>query len=330
MYRFLLLSICSLLLFSCGSESSTMADHAAYHNPTVQSLTDAIAATPNDAELYYKRSIALSQIDQDSLSLLDLQKAVSIDSTKAQYYQAIGFVQINLGDNKGAVAAFKRNLQFEPQNATYILLLAKSLLLDNKLAEAKDWVAKASANRTNYLEADFMTAQIKAAEKDTMGAIALTRNILERNHTYYDASLQLADWYKSTNNENAVSQYQKTFALDTTDATPLYEIARFYEQAGRLEEAKQAFRACVISDPDYSYGYVHYGDILMKQDSYAKAQRQYEIAIATDPANADAWYGKGYSYEQQNQKDSAIRYYGQSLRFDPGLTAARDALKRLK
>jgi tetratricopeptide (TPR) repeat protein len=330
-FKYCIVLFCCFCLIACtDADDAAVADHPAYHNPTVQQLTDAIAENPNDAALYYKRSIALSRINQDSLSLIDLLKATSIDSTKPEYYQAIGFVQINLGNYAAATTAFERNLQFDPGNATYMLLIAKSLLEEKKTAAAQEWVTKAMNARPNYLEAEFMHAQIKAAEHDTLTAIKLTQSILQRNPAYYDASLQLADWYKGLNDNQAIVQYQKTFALDTTDATPLYEIARFYEQQGKLNEAKQAFRRCVISDPDYSYGYIHYADILMKQDSHEKALRQYELAIATDPANADAWYGKGLSLEHQEKKDSARYSFQQALTLDPDLQVAKDALLRLK
>jgi hypothetical protein len=98
-FKYCIVLFCCFCLIACtDADDAAVADHPAYHNPTVQQLTDAIAENPNDAALYYKRSIALSRINQDSLSLIDLLKATSIDSTKPEYYQAIGFVQINLGN----------------------------------------------------------------------------------------------------------------------------------------------------------------------------------------------------------------------------------------
>jgi len=327
--RILFISGMALFLAACNPVAEPPFDHPAYHNPTVQSLTDAIAANPKDPELYFQRSIALSHINQDSLSLADLEKAVKLAPENPQYIQAIGFIQLNLERPEEAVRAFRKSLELTPKDPRVRLLLAQAYIAANDLNNAQKHTLAVLKQRPGYSEAILTDAQIRAAQKDTTAAIAIVKDLLARDSLYYDASLQLADWYKTAGNPLAIAQYQRTFAIDTTDATPLYEIGRFYEQNKELEKAKLAFRACVLNDPDYTYAYIHYGDILMKQDSFGKAENQYALAIKRDPANADAWYGKGSALEKLKQPDSARKYYNQALVFDPGLVEAAAAMKRL-
>jgi len=328
--RILFVSGIVLLFAACNSVVEPPFDHPAYHNPTVQSLTDAIAANPRDPDVYFQRSIALSHVDQDSLSLIDLQKSVKLAPGNPKYIQAIGFIQMNLGQPGEAVKAFRKNLELTPGDFRVRLLLAKAYIDAGELDSARKQTTIVLNKAPGYGEAVLTDAQIKAALNDTSSAIASLKELLVKDSLFYDASLQLADWYKGQGNPLAVIQYQRTFVLDTTDATPLYEIGRFYEQQNELVKAKTAFRNCVVNDPDYTYAYIHYGNILIQQDSSDRALRQYELAIKREPANADAWYGKGMAYEKLKERDSAIRYYGQALIFDPSLADARIAIKRIK
>ena len=328
--RNILLISCLILIAACNQGTEQISDHPAYHNPTVQPYTDAVATWPDSADLYFQRSLALSKIDQDSLVLIDLQKAASLAPKKTLYLNAIGYVQLNLGHPDRAITAFKKSLSLKPGDAEIRLQLAQALMENHQLDAAASETESLIQDAPRYLPAQLMQAKMKAAQKDTAAAIQLTAAILNQDHRYYEASLQLADWYKATGDNRAVEQYHYTFTLNPDDATPLYEIGRFFQQKKQWEDAKAAYKSCVLTDGDYTYAYIHTAEILMQQDSLDKARRILNIALATEPANADAWYYTGACFEKMHQADSARHYYDQAAYFGYDAAVIRSALSRLQ
>lgn len=327
--RSILLILCLALVLSCNQEAEQVSDHLAYHNPTVQPFTDAIGIWPDSADLYFQRSLALSRINQDRLVLIDLQKASSLAPEKVLYLNAIGYVQLNLGHPDQAITIFKKSLSLSPDDPEIRMQLAQAYMENHQLDAAATETESLVHDAPRYLPARLMQAKMKAAKQDTAAAIQMATAILDQDHRYYEASLQLADWYKATGDNRAVAQYHYTFSLNPDDATPLYEIGRFFQQKKQWEEAKAAYKSCVLTDGDYTYAYIHTAEILMQQDSLAKAQRILKLALATSPANADAWYHAGACFEKMQQPDSARRYYDQAAYFGYDAAVIRSALSRL-
>jgi len=318
-----------LFLFSC-KEQNTQTDHPAYHNPTVQAFTDSIQMNPDVPQFYFLRAEALSNLQMDSLALIDVLKAAQLDSNNAQYLYTIGYLNLQLDKPEAAIKALKKNLDLLPGNVNTRLLLSKAYIANNNTEAALEETSKVLAAAPNHPGALFGMAQIKAAQKDTAAAIALAKQLLVADKNNYSASYQLADWYKAQGNAAAVTQYQYTFALDTMDVNPLFEIGEFYEQQKQWELAKQAYKACFVKDLDFTDAYLQMGKILYQQDSTEKALRQFNIAISTAPNSAEAYLHKGLSFQKLNLKDSAVAALNQALVFDHQLQAAKDALKKLK
>ncbi|PSK94569.1 tetratricopeptide repeat protein [Taibaiella chishuiensis] len=320
---------CLILGASCGDKKNT-ADHAAYHNPMVQPYTDSIDAHPEIATWYFERAKALSSVNEDSLCLADLQQAVKLDSLNPQYVQALGNIYLELEQPAQAITAFRKNLLLSPGDARVRLLLSKAYLENKNEAAAQQEVEKVLAAAPNYPDALYWQAKIKYVQKDTTAAINLVKQALAIDSGYYQAAYQLADWYASVDIKAAIPQYEKTFRMDTLDVSPLFEIGELYKQRQQLQQAKEAYRVCILKDPDYTDAYIETGKILALQDSTEKALRQFLLAIQTRPGSAEAYLNKGLCYEKLKQRDSAIVALRQALVFKPGLKAAQEALLRLK
>lgn len=318
-----------ILIASCGKETGST-DHPAYHNPTVQPYTDSIAANPESATWYFERAKALSGVNEDSLCLIDLQQAVRIDSLNPIYVQALGNVYLELEQPAKAVSAFQKNLKLAAGDARVRLLLSKAYLENNDTIAAQQEVSKVLAAAPNYPDALYWQAKIRMAQHDTIAAIALAKQALTLDSGYYQASYQLADWYAAKGLPEAIPQYEKTFRMDTLDVSPLFEIGEMYKNRNQLQQAKDAYRVCILKDPDYTDAYIETGKILRQQDSTEKALRQFLLAIQTQPSSATAYLYKGLCYEKLKQKDSAVIALRQSLVFKPGQKEAQEALSRLK
>ncbi len=315
---------------SCTNNNSKNQDHPAYHNPTVAPLTDSINLSPHNAALLYERCIALSKLNEDSLALEDVLNAIHIDSTNTDYLNAAAYLYINLNQPEKAVSYFKKSCQIKPQNVTNHIELARTYMMTGQNDEAQKIITNILNEAPNYPPALLAAAQLKAAQHDTLNAIKQAESLVKIEPQYYEASMQLADWYSGLSDTKAVAQYQNTFLIDTTDATPLFEIGIFYKRKKEWEAAKAAFTKCALIDNDFSFAYVNTGEILIQQDSFQKAIRILDLAIKTKPNNADAWFLKGNAYKKTGKNDSAKYHYNQAATFGYNAQEIKKALSEIK
>jgi tetratricopeptide (TPR) repeat protein len=323
-------SVAMMLLSSCGNKATSDNDNPAYHNPAVQPYTDSIALNPEHAEYYYRRAEALTEINNDSLALIDVQKALSYEKNNAQYTFTAGYLQLQLGQAKEAIKTLKHNLEQTPGNVNTRMLLSRAYLADAKIQPAQEQVNKILAAAPRHPGALMILADIKAAEKDTVATINILKEIIATDAGNYNASYQLGDWYKATNNPAAVAQYQYTYSLDTNDVNPLFEIGDYYEHQGQVQKAKEAFIYCIEKDRDFTDAYIHLGKIYLRENATDKALRHFNLAITTKPDHAEAYYYKGLCFEKMQQRDSAVVAFRQALVFDRGMKEAAEALRKLK
>lgn len=326
------LILVSLAFFlSCGNNTDEQElQHKAYQNPSVVNITDAIALKPEDASLYFKRSIALSHIQQDDLALKDLDKAIALEPQNDTYLIGKGELLYVLGRYSESVMVFKKAFELNPQKIQIQLSIAKSLLMDNKGVQAEQVVDKLLTQIPDYPDAYFVQAQIDTANANIPEAILNLKKALYIDPYYYEASLMMAEVLAASNQSKAVSVYKYTYSLDSSDVYPLSQIGFYYEQVKDTVRAKIAYNEAIGQDKDYTDAYIRLGKILVSQDSIEKAKRMFNIAVLTEPTNSQAHYLLGSMYERLNVKDSAKMFYSNALGLDPQNKIAKEAFEQIK
>jgi tetratricopeptide (TPR) repeat protein len=321
-----------LILFSCGGGSRQQAPAApsgALLHPSVKKFSDKIVASPNDASLYYQRGLALKKLAEDSLALNDFNKAVSLDTTKAAYYSAIGDLMFEHKDITNSVIWFKKAIKLDPKDPVAHLKFAKLLIYLNKMpesfAEINDVLRRDPFNPEGY----FLKGIIYKNTNDTPKAISSFQTAIQVDPRYRDAMIQLGLLHAAQKDSVCIKYFNNAFALDTTDVLPLYGKAMYFQEGNNYEKAKEVYKQCILYDPQYGNAYFNIGWILMHQDSLEKAERQFDYVTRIEPNNAEAYYNRGVCRELQEKTQPAIADYKQAVEFDPEYQEAKDALKRL-
>mgnify|MGYP003582619253 CR=1 FL=1 len=324
--------LCLTVLSSCGEEPKTAAPEnlpAALVNPMIRPLTEAIAADTGNAALYYQRSVELNKMGQDSLTQVDLMKAVSLDPDNVGYRESLTFFLIDKKKAALAMEQVKILKQKNPKNETYTLLEAEAYMAGNELAKAETILTDLMTRLPGEPDVLLDASRLKAAQKDTAGAIDYAKKVLQITPNFFDGLYQLADLYSATGNAEALKWYDKIYRLDTLNPNPLYDAALFYQRKGDLAAAKRFFVKTIYVDKDFTDAYIQHGKILLSQDSVSKAERQFSIAIEVAPNSAEAYYQKGLTLLKQNKKAEAKSAFNQALVFNRNHTAAREAVQHL-
>lgn len=324
---------CLLLLLACKANQSAnqqKTNPVFLQTPELKKITDKIHDNPENARLYYDRGLLLHQQNEDSLALMDFNNAVKFDSTKAEYYSAIGDLLFDHKDLSGSVKWIRKAIELNPNDPKAHLKIAKMFIyMQNYPTAFKEinLVLKADAMSP---EAYYLKGMIYKELKDSSNkALSSFLTAVQIKPDYKDALLQIGLLYDKRNDSVALKYYQNAFAADSTDVSSLYAKGMFYQTRNQMEAAKAAYFSCLKYDKNFSNAYFNLGYILMQQDSFESAIAQYDAAIKTDPVNAGAYYNRGVCKELLNQLPAAAKDYQQALLFKKDYQEAKDGLQRV-
>ena len=329
--RFLPAIAVFIFFFSCkqdGTKNETPADPV-FNTPELKSISEKIAANPKDASLYYDRGNMLHRLKADSLALADFKKAISIDSSKADYYSAVGDILFEHKDIDGSAVWLEKALKLNPEDATARLKIAKLFIYSqdyNKaFAEINIVLRKNAYNTEGY----FLKGIIRKDLKDTAEAISSFQTVIQIDPNYRDAAIQLGLLYSGKKDPVALKYFDNAFAMDSSDVFPLYAKALFFQNRNELEKAKDIYRSIILRDRSYSDAFFGIGWVNMQQDSFEKAAQQFKIVTQLEPDNASAYYNYGLCNEVLGNKKDALDAYKQALVFDEQYEDAEKGVKRV-
>jgi len=150
--------------------------------------------------------------------------------------------------------------------------------------------------------------------------------------------------------EEAIKSFRKTHELQPTSALPLLlwadactqldkcdEAMRLFKQAreienivevdeheglcllqmGNIPEAEQLFDRVIERRPDYHWGYIHKGKLLMERKQHADAEACFVKAMKLNTKAHEALYLLALLHEHRGQADIAIRYAIQAIQVSP-------------
>ena len=316
--------------FSCKQQANKpVSVHPAFQDSVVNSLTVKIGKDPNNAGLYFQRGQALRRLAFDSMALVDYKRAATLDSSRAEYFSAVGDLLFDHKDVSGSVPWIERAVQLNPGDPQARMKIAKLFVFIKEYPKAFSEINTVLRQNAMNPEGYFLKGIIYKDLKDTAKAISSFQTTLQVDPDYKDAMIQLGTIYASRKDPLALKYYDNAFRIDTADVFPLYARGMFYQEQERFEEAKEEYRRAIVHDRDYDNAYFGMGYILMQQDSLDKAYRQFDLVTQLNPTDAKAYYNRGLCSELMGRTEQAREDYKQALVFEPEYPEAKEGLRRL-
>lgn len=327
--KFLPLLMGAIIIVSCKGKKHAGSQDVIFERPELKDITEKINSDPKNAKLYFQRGNILHHMQLDSLSLTDYEKAANLDSSKAEYFSAVGNLLFDHKDVTGSVKWLKKAIALNPQDPTAHLKIAKLFVIIQDYPSAFSEINTVLRQDVYNPEAYFLKGFIYRDLKDTTKAISSFQTAVDVDPKYRDAMLEIGQLYSAKRNPLALKYFDNAFKLDTTDVMPLYAKGMFFQNQNQFDQAKAEYKDCILHNTQYANAYFSIGWILLQQDSVDKAWRQFDLVTKIDPNNADAYYNRGLCSEMMNKKGEAIADYKQALVFNKNYTDAKNALKRL-
>lgn len=337
---FFISGICSTLLFTqCKSDvekkddpgnAKTDSINAKINLPALKQLNAEILKDPDNAALYNKRARLYLGIKQFDLAAGDVRRALSIDSSKVEYY--LTKVDLAYANNKTRDArdVLESTIKKFPDNVEALLKAAELYYIVKQYQPALDYINKALKVDENMARAYHLKGTIYAENGDTARAISSFVTATEQDNKYFEAFYDIGILYAASKNPLAFDYYDNALRIRTNDPKVLYAKAKLFQNLKKTNEAIRVYETLIQVDKTdaqvcYNLGAIY---LLEKRDK-AKALTLFSKAIENDPSYTAAYYSRGYTYALMNDKENAKADYNMCLQLVPNYEGAVQGLNEL-
>ncbi len=115
----------------------------------------------------------------------------------------------------------------------------------------------------------------------------------------------------------AVDAFRQAITTDPKDSAALYALGVLVADQGQTNEAVNAFRQAVAADPKDAKAWSNLGMLLRELGQTNAAEDAFRQAVAADPKDAVAWYNLGGLYRIHEHYDEARNALEQALLYRP-------------
>jgi tetratricopeptide (TPR) repeat protein len=229
------------------------------------------------------------EFENDNLkeSLKLYGKAISIDTSKSDYYCERGQVYVQLNKFQEALLDFN-----------------KSIVLDNKNVDAfhNRAILYYSSQYPDYAILDNNEA-LKYVKNDTL------KYILFNNRG--NAKAMKRDF------QGAYEDYLKVLDFDSTDIDALTNMGAILDDLGKDQEAIMYLERAIRVQPDFIGGYGNLAFRYIKLGDFEKALSLNNKVISMDPESALAFNNRGFVYYKMGDYKNALIDVNKSLKMYP-------------
>jgi len=300
------------------------------HSPLLLPLTDSIRQFPDNANLYFRRALLLFNTDP-ALALNDFEKAAQLDPKATDHWAGAGEAALVTEQYEKAGNFFEKALQTVPGNTYLQYRLATAWIEKGHYERADSLAGVMGQKQASVPQSFYLKARIAEDKKDTTQAIAHLKAAIAAGgkESEYNAVLELADLLHARHAPDAPKYYELALELDPTNADPLFELAKYYEELGKAKEATATYKRCVETDPGYAPAYIALGKQETARQQWKAGLSFFNLAARARPNEAEAYYYRGLCYEQLGNKAAAADDYRKAISFKRDYAEAKAALEKV-
>ncbi len=208
----------------------------------------------------------------------------------------------------------------------------------NDLRSADREFSAALKRNAAFFPAEAGLGYVALAQKDYRGALGRFDRALARSPRYPSALVGRGDALLGLGRTGeALKMFEAALAADPSLAIARERIqvlqlrtlkeqlasARKAADAGRLDEARQAYERAIAASPDSAFLYRDLGAVERKQGDRGAALASYRKAVALDSGDAQSFAQIGDLLEESGDFDGAMQAYQQAAAIEPGPAIAQ-------
>lgn len=333
MNRILLLLLIALV--SCTNNSSEkgskITEVTSVESVSVlDSLSTLIVNNPENSNNYYRRALYFHEEGEYSQAVDDIQRALAIDSTVAEYHFIEGNIYYDDQQFKEAFESYQKTVKYDNEHELAILKLCQIELVLQNYDLALEMVNKALKINPMNPSAYYLKGFIYLDSRDTATAVSSFQTAIEVDPNHYDSYIILGKIWLTENPEYAESYYNQALEIQPESIEALYNMGILLQGQERYRETYPVYNRIIELDSSAYFAYYNKGYVLLVSDSsYTGAIDEFENSLRFYPYYHQAFYNIGLCYENLGDEKAAEVNYRKALDIDPQFDPAANGLSRL-
>lgn len=301
-----------------------------FNSAELKAVNKELLEDPNNPDLYIKRSKVYLSIKEYEAALGDCKLAIKLDSNQSTYYLSLVDVHYAMNNTRLAKESLLEIEKRFPDNSEALLKLAELYFLVKQYQEAITYVNKSLKLDEHQATAYHLKGNIYREIGDSTKAISSFQTAVEQDNAYTDAYYDIGLMYAARNNPVALEYYNNALRVNPRHAQALYARAKFYQDAGKDEEAIREYENILSKIPDCETCAYNLGAIQLEvKKDYKKALEHFSKAISINPNYLEAYFARGYTYYLLKDKNSSRADYKMCLQLEPNYENAIEGLNEL-
>ncbi|MCB9309996.1 MAG: hypothetical protein H6567_08065 [Lewinellaceae bacterium] len=328
-YIYTLLCVISLN-FGCKDSSSQVVAESGQMDPQISALTEEIDKNPEKPSLLFDRASRYYELQNYDLAILDLKKAIHLDTLNPIYYHLLSDVYLDNYNSKEAINTMLYAVAMHPDRIPSLLKLAELRYIIEDYDESILTINEIIKLDPLNAEAFFMLGVNFKALNDIPRATNAFQRAVELDTKMTDAWITLGEIYESKNDPIAMKYFDSAVLSDPESLQALHAKAYYLQNHHKVPEALAIYKDIILKDRNYTDAYLNSGVLYMEMDSLQKAKESFDLMAKVAPTNYMGFFMLGVVYEKLGQKDIALQNYQSAYHLNGEDKKVKEALDRLQ
>ena len=306
--------------------------HSGERKKALSDLNKAISLDGHFKDAFLLRAAFRLKEGELPLAVSDYTALQNIEPRNALHHELKARVLLAAKDPEAAEKEYSRALELEPENTEFLCAKADLLRKRKDMAEALALAEKALGLKPNFPPAHFQKGLIlmeqgeeKAAGNSIQRARRLGLNqaqVQVLDDLAAGTEAQAMEEEKSDAPEKAIRLLRKSLVFRPANPQAWLSIARLNQKLNQTAEALKAVDQALFVREDFVPGYLLKGKLLLNAGEALAGTEPFYRARRYDRKNVEAALGLGKAYAGLQRLDSALVWFADVIRLDPGMAEA--------
>ena len=242
-------------------------------------------------------------------------------------YNNIGLIKAEKKEIDEAIFFFKKAININNKNPSYLNNLGNALAELKLLDEAKEKFNDAISLDKNFFQSYNNLGLIYKDQNNYDEAINFFKKAIQLNPNFADAYLNLGITnFKIGEINQALVNVIKSTKINKNFANAYINLGNILKDQGLSSQALNSYKKAIDINPKLSEAYNNIGTIFSSENNFDKAYENYKKAIDLKPNYYEAFNNLGNLFAKKKNYLEAINYYDKALKINNEYASAQIAI----